>query len=56
MSAFEYKWASRIIQKKLRTGLGDSSIEKVWPGLISSFEVSLAETIDWIFENGKLKI
>lgn len=56
MSAFEYKWASRIIQKKLRTGLGDSSIEKVWPGLISSFEVSLAETVDWIFENGKLKI
>lgn len=55
MNQREYKWASRIIQKKLRLGLGDSSIEKVWPGLISSFEVSLAETIDWVIENGKLK-
>lgn len=55
MTHVEHKWASRIIQKKLRLGLGDSSVEKVWPGLISSFEVSLAETIDWVIENGKLK-
>lgn len=55
VSAVEHKWISRIVQKRLRLGLGDSSIEKVWPGLISSFEVSLAETIDWVIEDGKLK-
>jgi hypothetical protein len=55
MTQVEHKWAARIIQKKLRLGLGDSSCDKVWPGLISSFEVSLAETIDWVIENEKLK-
>lgn len=56
MSQLEYKWASRIISRKMRLGVGDSSIEKVWPGLVPSFEPSLAKECDWVIENDNLKL
>lgn len=53
MNEREHKWASRIILKKMRLGVGDSTIEKLWPGLLSSFEVALAKEIDWEIKEGK---
>lgn len=54
MSDLEHKWASRIILKKMRLGVGDSTIEKLWPGLLSTFEVSLAKEVAWKMEGEKL--
>lgn len=54
MSGLDHKWSCRIILKKLRLGIGDSTITKLWPGLLSSFEVSLAKEVDWEIENEKL--
>lgn len=55
MTEFEFKWASRIISRKMRLGVGDSSIEKIWPGLIPTFEPSLAKECDWEIVNDKLR-
>lgn len=54
MTELELKWASRIILKKMRLGVGDSTIEKLWPGLLSTFEVALAKEIDWEMQDDKL--
>jgi len=54
MSDLDFKWASRIIMRKLRTGTGSSSIEKAWPGLVPSFEVALADKVDWEMRDEKL--
>lgn len=56
MSALEYKWASRIISRKLRTGIGDSGIEKVWPGLLPKFEPALAKEVEWHMDGDTLCI
>ncbi len=56
MTDIEFKWASRIITRKLRSGIGESGIDATWPGLVPSFEVSLANKVDWVIENNKLII
>lgn len=40
------KWAQRILLRNLRCGVQDSSVNKVWPGLIVKFSCSLAQTVD----------
>lgn len=40
------KWAERIILKNLRIGVQATTVNKIWPGTIKSFEVALAETLD----------
>lgn len=39
------KWLERILLKNLRAGV-DTTVNKVWPGLIPSFEVARAETLE----------
>ena len=56
MTPLEHKWASRIILKKMRLGVGDGTIEKLWPGLLATFEVSLAKEIEWEVEGDSFKI
>lgn len=53
MSPREQKWCQRLILRKLRIGIQESSIEKVWPGLVKSFSVSLAETVKSDFIKGE---
>lgn len=45
MSAREQKWCLRILLRNLRVGVSSSTVEKVWPGLVQSFSVQLAETL-----------
>lgn len=45
MSADQQKWAMRILLKNLRVGVQETTVNKVWPGLIKGFSVSLAETL-----------
>lgn len=47
MTDLEFKWASRIILRKMRTGIGEGSVEKTWPGLVPSFKVALADKVEW---------
>lgn len=57
MNDFDFKWASRIITRKLRTGIGDSGIEKTWPGLLPKFEPALAKEVEWhLDDQEKLQI
>lgn len=56
MTELELKWASRIILKKMRLGVGDGTIEKLWPGLLASFEVMLAQEIDWAVKDDSFEI
>lgn len=44
-SAIEQKWAVRTLLKNLRIGVQEATIDKVWPGLVKSFSVALAETL-----------
>ena len=45
------KWMRKILQKKLSLGLGAKTVNKVYPGLIPTFEVSLAQK----FEEKRIK-
>lgn len=40
------KWAERIILKNLRIGIQGTTVNKIWPGTIQSFDVALADTLD----------
>ena len=40
------KWAERIILKNLRIGIQATTVNKIWPGAISTFKVALADTLD----------
>lgn len=42
----DLKWAVRIINKDLRAGIAAATVNKVFPGLITSFDVALAEPFD----------
>lgn len=44
-SDVEYKWYSRVLQKDLKIGLAEKSINKVFPKLIPTYEVMLADKI-----------
>lgn len=41
----EYKWYTRVLQKDLKIGLADKGINKVFKGLIPTYEVLLADKI-----------
>lgn len=41
----EYTWYSRVLEKDLRIGLADKGINKVFSGLIPTYEVLLADKI-----------
>lgn len=53
MTPREQKWCQRLILRKLRIGIQESSLDKVWPGLVKSFSVSLAETLKSDFVKGE---
>lgn len=40
------KWVERIILRNLRCGVNTSTVEKIWPGLLTSFEPQAANTLD----------
>ena len=40
------KWMRKILQKRLSIGASTKTVNKVWPGLIQTFEVSLAQQFD----------
>jgi hypothetical protein len=47
MTAVEQKWCERVLLKNLRCGASRETVNKVWPGLIPSFEVQLANEVKW---------
>lgn len=51
MTEQEQKWAIRVITKKLRCGVSEETVEKLWPGMVPRFDVQLAETVE--FTNAK---
>jgi len=53
MDALQQKWCTRILLKNLRVGVQESTLNHVWPGLVKSFAVSLAETLKSNFVKGK---
>ena len=46
LDATEYKWYTRVISKDLKIGLADKGINKVFPKLIPTYEVMLADKVD----------
>lgn len=53
MTERQQKWCQRILLKNLRVGLQESSINKVWPGIVKSFAVALAQTLKSEFTRGQ---
>ena len=45
-TAEEEKWMRKILQKKLSIGVATKSVNKIWPGLVPTFEVSLAQKFE----------
>lgn len=45
LSERQQKWCLRILLKNLRCGVQSTTVNKVWPGSISSFSVQLAESL-----------
>jgi hypothetical protein len=52
MSPLEQKWCQRILLKNMRAGV-QTTINEVWPGLIPTFDVALAEKVKAVFVKGK---
>jgi len=52
MTAREQKWCQRILLKNLRCGVQESTVNKIWPGLVTSFSVALASTLKSEFVKG----
>lgn len=50
MSSTQQKWATRILLKNLRVGVQQATVNRVWPGLVRGFSVSLAETLRTIHD------
>ena len=42
----EEKWMRKILQKRLSIGVATKSVNKIWPGLVPTFEVSLAQKFE----------
>lgn len=53
MNESQQKWCQRIILKNLRCGVQESSLNKVWPNLVKSFKVALADTLKSEFVKGE---
>jgi len=53
MDARQQKWCQRIILKNLRCGVQSTTVNKIWPGSITSFSVQLAESLSTRHEPGK---
>jgi ATP-dependent DNA ligase len=53
MDERQQKWCQRIILKNLRVGVQESTLNKVWPGIVKSFSVALAETLKSGFTRGE---
>lgn len=53
MTPLEQKWCLRILLKNMRCGVQESTINKIWPGSLKSFAVSLAETLKSEFIKGE---
>lgn len=53
MDARQQKWCQRILLKNLRCGVQESTVNKVWPDLIKSFKVALADTLKSEFVKGE---
>ncbi len=51
-TSLQQKWCQRILLKNLRCGV-QSTVLDVWPGLIKSFDVALAETLKSDFVKGE---
>jgi len=41
----EQKWCQRIILRNLRVGVQESTVNRIWPGAIQTFEVMLAHAL-----------
>ena len=52
MTELQQKWCTRIILKNMRCGV-QSTVNKVWPGAIKTFDVALAETLKSDFVKGE---
>lgn len=52
MTALQQKWCQRILLKNMRCGV-QSTVNKVWPGAIKTFDVALAETLKSEFVEGE---
>ncbi len=53
MDDLQRKWCQRILLHNLRCGVQESTVNKVWPGLITSFSVALAGVLKSQFTPGK---
>lgn len=53
MDERQQKWCQRIILKNMRCGVQESTLNKVWPGIVKSFSVALAETLKSGFTRGE---
>jgi hypothetical protein len=53
MNENQQKWCLRILLKNLRVGVQESTLNKVWPGLVKSFAVALATTVKSEFVKGE---
>lgn len=51
MTESQQKWCQRILLKNMRCGV-QSTVNKVWPGAIKTFDVALAETLKSEFVEG----
>lgn len=63
LTDMQYKWFTRIINKNLKIGIGAKLINKIFPGLIRSFDIQLCSVYDpddkkinvydgnWIYED-----
>ena len=59
MSGFDelgQKWCERLLWRNLRCGVSAQTINKIWPGSIVPFAVSLAESLTTQGVNGDFKI
>ena len=50
------KWCERLLWRNLRCGVSATTINKIWPGSIVPFAVSLAESLTTVGVNGDFKI
>lgn len=44
LSEQEYKWYMKVLQKDLKAGITDKTVNKIWKGLIPSFTCALANS------------
>lgn len=49
----QQRWCNRILLRRLRIGVQESTINKIWPDLVKSFSVALAATLKSEFVKGE---